>query len=125
MWARIALSALVLTSCATVPREPPPHAEVGIAFDRTQEIASFADGVADPSTGRLVTVDDPVRVASISKLVTAIGVMRLVEAGKFDLDTDVSTYLGWPLRNPAFLGRPVSLRMLLSHTSSVRDHDDQ
>jgi CubicO group peptidase (beta-lactamase class C family) len=81
--------------------------------------------VADPSTGRLVTVDDPVRVASISKLVTAIGVMRLVEAGKLDLGADVSTYLGWPLRNPAFPDRPVSLRMLLSHTSSVRDHDDQ
>jgi CubicO group peptidase (beta-lactamase class C family) len=125
MRAWIMLPTFLLAACATVPREPPPHAQVGIAFDRDGEIASFADGVADPSTGRLVTVDDPVRVASISKLVTAIGVMRLVEAGKFDLDTDVSTYLGWPLRNPAFLGRPVSLRMLLSHTSSVRDHDDQ
>src|SRR4051812_26483852 len=125
MWARIALSALVLTSCATVPREPPPHAEVGIAFDRTQEIASFADGVADPATGRLVTIDDPVRVASISKLVTAVGVMQLVEAGKLSLDADVSTWLGWPLRNPAFPDRAITLTMLLSHTSSVRDHDDQ
>jgi CubicO group peptidase (beta-lactamase class C family) len=116
---------LMLAGCATVPRELPPRAQVGIAFDRTHEIASYADGVADPKSGRVVTVADPVRVASISKLVTAIGVMRLVEAGKLDLNSDVSTYLGWPLRNPAFPDRPITLTMLLSHTSSVRDHDDQ
>jgi CubicO group peptidase (beta-lactamase class C family) len=119
------LMSLGLAACATLPAEPPPHAQVGIAFDRTGEVASFADGFADPQSGRVVTVDDPVRVASISKLVTAIGVMKLVEAGKLDLNADVSTYLGRPLRNPAFPDRPITLTMLLSHTSSVRDHDDQ
>jgi CubicO group peptidase (beta-lactamase class C family) len=119
------LPTLLLAACATVPREPPPHATVGIAFDRNQEIASFADGVADPRSGRLVTIDDPVRVASISKLVVGVGVMQLVEAGKLDLNADVSTYLGWPLRNPAFPDRPITLTLLLSHTSSIRDHDDQ
>jgi CubicO group peptidase (beta-lactamase class C family) len=58
-------------------------------------------------------------------LVVAIGVMRLVEQGKLDLDADVSARLGWRLRNPAFPNLPITLRMLLSHTSSVRDHDDQ
>ena len=125
MRAWLILPVLLLAACATVPREPPPHAQVGIAFDRDGEVASFADGVADPSTGRLVTVDDPVRVASITKLATAVGVMQLVEASKLDLDADVSTWLGWRLRNPAFPDRPISLRMLLSHTSSIRDHDDQ
>ena len=42
------------------------------------------------------------RAASISKVVTAIGVMRLVEDGKLALDEDVSTYLGYRLRNPHF-----------------------
>ena len=116
------LAATLTAACATVP---PPAAEVGVAFDRNGEIGSFADGIADPQTRRPVTPDDPVRVASVSKLVVAVGVMKLVETGKLDLDSDVSTYLGWPLRNPAFPDRPVTLRMLLSHTSSVRDHDDQ
>ena len=117
---------LLLAACATVaPQEPPPDAEVGVAFDRNGEIASFADGIADPQSGRRVTADDPVRVASISKTVVGIGVMKLVEAGKLDLTSDVSRWLGWSLRNPAFPDRPVTLRMLLSHTSSVRDHDDQ
>ena len=117
---------VLLAGCVTVPPLAPAlNAEVGIAFDRNGEIASFADGFADPKSERVVTVDDPVRVASISKLITAIGVMKLVEAGKLDLGADVSHYLGWALRNPAFPDRPVTLAMLLSHTSSVRDHDDQ
>ncbi len=61
------------------------------------------------------------RVASITKLAVAVGVMRLVEQGRLNLDGDVSATLGWRLRNPAFPHRPISLRMLLSHTSSVRD----
>jgi CubicO group peptidase (beta-lactamase class C family) len=119
---------LLLFACASVPRsEVPaaPLAQAGVAFDRNGERGSFADGLADPKTGRAVTPDDPVRVASISKLGVAIGVMRLVEQGKLDLDADVSARLGWNLRNPAFPNRPITLRMLLSHTSSVRDHDDQ
>lgn len=61
------------------------------------------------------------RIASITKLVVALGVMRLVEDGKLDLDRDVSEYLGFVLRNPYFRDTPVTLRMLLSHTSSLRD----
>ena len=125
---RIALVALtlLLTGCATVPRNTQaPIAQTGVAFDRNSEIASFAEGIADPLTGRRITPDDPVRIASVSKVGVAIGVMKLVEAGKLDLDSDVSRWLGWRLRNPAFADRPITLRMLLSHTSSVRDHDDQ
>ena len=126
MRAAILMLGLGLAGCTSIVLPPnPPHAEVGIAFDRNGEIASFADGYPDVRAGRLVTVDDPVRVASISKLVVAVGVMQLVEAGKLDLDADVSAYLGWPLRNPAFPNRAITLTMLLSHTGSVRDHDDQ
>lgn len=119
------IASLALTGCTTVRLAPAPVAEVGIAFDRGGERDSFANGLADPKTGRAVTPDDPVRIASISKLVVAIGVMRLAERGSLDLDADVSRWLGWNLRNPAFPNRPISLRMLLSHTSSLRDHDDQ
>jgi CubicO group peptidase (beta-lactamase class C family) len=61
------------------------------------------------------------RIASISKLVTTLGVMKLVEEGLLDLDADVSGYLGYALRNPHFPERVINLRMLLSHTSSLRD----
>ena len=84
----------------------------------------LAEGQADRETGRLVTADDPVRIASISKLVTALGVMRMVDRGQLDLDSDVSDYLGWTLRNPHYPERPITLRLLLSHQSSLIDGDD-
>ncbi|HEY1042986.1 MAG TPA: serine hydrolase [Telluria sp.] len=61
------------------------------------------------------------RIASISKFVTTLGTMKMVEQGKLSLDADVSNYLGYRLRNPNFPDHPVTLRMLLTHTSSVRD----
>ncbi len=61
------------------------------------------------------------RIASISKLVTAIGLMRLHEQGAFQLDDDVSPALGFSLRNPAFPGTAITYRMLLTHRASVQD----
>lgn len=121
----LALPLLVMAAGCTTPVSPAgdaaPVAQVGVAFDRDSEIGSFAEGFADPGSGREMTPDDPARVASITKLAVAVGIMRLVERGQIDLDGDVSAQLGWPLRNPAFPDRPISLRMLLAHTSSVRD----
>lgn len=93
-------------------------------FDRTSVTPVLAEGFADRPAERLVTADDPVRIASISKLVTAIGVMRLVDQGKLSLDRDISDYLGYPVRNPAFPGKIITLRLLLSHQSSLIDGDE-
>ncbi|MGH8177514.1 MAG: serine hydrolase domain-containing protein [Steroidobacter sp.] len=111
---------LLLLPSATV-RADGPVATVRVAFDRDGITATRVHGFADKATGRKVTADDPVRIASISKLVTTIGVMRLVETGKLDLDADVSDVLGWRLHNPAFLDTPITLRVLLSHRSSLTD----
>jgi CubicO group peptidase (beta-lactamase class C family) len=108
----------VTTACAR------PEARVRVAFDGARITSVSASGLADRTTKRRVTADDPVRVASITKLVVALGVMRMVEAGSLDLDSDASDYLGWRLRNPAFPETPITLRMLLSHTAGVRDAND-
>ena len=70
---------------------------------------------------RPADADTLYRIASISKMVTTLGLMRLVEEGRVDLDADVSSPLGFRLRNPHFPDRPITLRHLLSHTSSLRD----
>jgi CubicO group peptidase (beta-lactamase class C family) len=77
--------------------------------------------VADVATGRAMTEESPARIASISKLVTAIGFMTLVEAGKVGLDDDVSDILGWSLRHPRFPKAAITPRRLMSHTSGLRN----
>lgn len=91
------------------------------SFGQDGIVNSGTSGLADRRTGRSITLDDPVRIASISKHVLAIGVMKLVEKGKLDLDQDVSEILGWQVRNPEFPETPITLRLLLSHTSSLMD----
>ena len=95
-----------------------------VGFDRRGVTAIAAAGWADVAAKRVVTADDPVRVASISKLVVAIAVLRLVEQKRLDLDEDVSRLLGWRLRNPAFPDVPITLRLLLSHRASLADGID-
>lgn len=68
-----------------------------------------------------VTAATKFRVASISKLVATLGLLRLVESGRIDLDADVSNYLPFALRHPQFPTTAITLRQLLSHTSSLRD----
>lgn len=121
---------LLLGACATLPAQelapavPPPPAYAWATFDDSRIHAVGASGLADRARRRALTIDDPVRIASITKLVVALGVMRMVERRELDLDRDVSDYLGWSLRNPAFPDRPITLRLLLSHRSSLRDGID-
>ncbi len=56
-----------------------PISEVRVDFTADALTSQYAHGLADRSTGRAVGIDDPVRIASISKLVLAIGLLRLVE----------------------------------------------
>lgn len=61
------------------------------------------------------------RIASISKLVVSVAVMRLVDEGRLDLDADVSQALGWRLRHPQHPQAPLSLRLLMTHRSGLND----
>ncbi len=79
--------------------------------------------LAGGTTGKGIATDHATlyRMASVSKLVTTIGAMRLVDGGQLDLDADIGQYLGYAVRNPHFADVPITTRMLLTHTSSLRD----
>lgn len=80
-------------------------------------------GLADKSTDMPVTESTVFQAASISKSVTAWGVMRLVEQGKVDLDAPVSIYLSrWDLPPSQFDSDQVTVRRLLSHTAGLSVH---
>jgi CubicO group peptidase (beta-lactamase class C family) len=70
---------------------------------------------------RPIDDDTLFRIASLSKFVTALGAMKLVEQGRLALDADIGDILGYRLRNPRFPHKAITLRMLLTHTSSLRD----
>jgi CubicO group peptidase (beta-lactamase class C family) len=115
---------MLLAGCASMSPPPATANYVWLNFDSNKILKSDASGLADKQSRRSLTTADPVRVASVSKLVVALGVMRLVEQGKLDLDSDVSDLLGWQLRNPAFPDEKITLGLLLSHRSSLRDEVD-
>lgn len=64
------------------------------------------------------------QAASISKPVTAVAVLRLVQSGKLNLDTDVNEYLKtWKVPGNQFTAkRKVTLRELITHTGGVTVH---
>ena len=62
------------------------------------------------------------QVSSLSKFVTAAGIMKLIELGKIDLDTPVNNYLKrWQLPPGEFDNEQVTVRRLLSHTAGLTD----
>ncbi|MAQ44022.1 MAG: hypothetical protein CMG25_06015 [Candidatus Marinimicrobia bacterium] len=61
-------------------------------------------------------------LSSISKTVTATALMQLFEDGLFDLDDDIDNYLSFNINHPDYPLVPITFRMLLSHTSGIKDN---
>ncbi len=82
---------------------------------------SGAMGYADEDANRLATHETRYLVASISKTITAVAAMQLVEQNLIGLDDDINQYLPFSVRNPSFPNDAITLRMLLAHRSSISD----
>ena len=106
---------------------------VALITDRKGVIYQGAFGVADVATGRPLTSDALFRIASMTKPVTSLALMQLVEQGKIGLDDPAEKYLP-ELANPqviesfdaatgAYQLRPASkvptVRQFLTHTSGM------
>jgi CubicO group peptidase (beta-lactamase class C family) len=121
------------------PLDFPDSAEVDsfiLSTMDTYHIQGVAAAVA--KDGRIVwtgsygyaIIDQDVRVAdttlfmlaSISKTFTGAALLQLWEAGLFDLDDDINDYLPFAVFNPNHPDSVITFRMLLTHTSSLRDN---
>lgn len=92
-----------------------------VIFDKEKILAEAYYGKSDYHR-RITTNSRTIyRVASISKMITAIAMMQLIEQKVCHLDTDISQLLGFPVQNPYFPENRITIRMLLSHTSSIAD----
>jgi serine beta-lactamase-like protein LACTB len=94
-----------------------PSLSAAIAFDGQLQWAG-ATGLADIEAGRMATVESRYRTGSVAKPITAVALMRLVEAGKLDLDAPISAYLP---ELPAAL-HPITARQLASHRGGIRHY---
>ncbi len=80
-------------------------------------------GVRDVERGEPVTEDTMFEAGSISKPVFALGVMRLVAAGKLSLDEDVNRYLtSWKVPAQGSFSPRITLRQILSHSAGFTVH---
>jgi len=90
-------------------------------INNDQMIWSKGYGFYDLENQKPATDKTIYNIASITKSITGTALMQLWEQGYFDLDEDVNNYLPFSLRNPNFPDVPITFRMLLSHSSSLRN----
>lgn len=92
---------------------------LGLAISRGGRVVHvWASGLADVENDVPARSETVYRWASVSKPVTAVAVMQLVEQKKLDLDVPVQAYVpGFPRKR-----WPITARQLLSHTSGIRTY---
>lgn len=95
-----------------------------IIANKKDIIASSLYGKESIEKEKETTLNTVYRIASISKVIVAIGVMKLVEEGKIDLKADISLYLGFKLRNPFFPDDKITTEMIMTQCSSITDYGE-
>jgi CubicO group peptidase (beta-lactamase class C family) len=85
----------------------------------------LAYGMASLEDGKSVTLSTIFRIASISKIVVAVAVLQLVEKRLVSLDDDIGDILGFKIRNPRYPDDKITIKMLMTQTSSITDGPDE
>jgi len=83
-----------------------------------ERLYSYAWGYGDRMKTRPVTEETVYKVASVTKMITAIGIMQLVEDEMLSLDAPLAAADGTAIRHPRYPNQPITLRQVMSHTSS-------
>lgn len=86
-------------------------------------IYSNSFGLKDIEKNTLLENRDIFRIASISKSFSATSILQFVDAGKVSLDDDFSNLVGFKVRNPKYPNTVITLKMVMSHTSSINDSE--
>ena len=104
---------------AAIAHEVADKAIPSISYALFDTKSVLAQGHIVPSGAPPLPADVRLRIGSITKTFTALAAMREVEAGRLDLDADVSRYLG--AFDVTWRGErvPLTLRRLLSHRSGL------
>lgn len=93
-----------------------------IALKDGQIVWNQCYGYAVLENNTLVADSTLFYLASISKTSVAIALMQAWQHFSFSLDDDVGTLLGFPVRNPYYPDSVISIRMCMTHMSSINDN---
>ena len=93
-------------------------------IDESETFFQEAYGHANVENDVAYTPETIQLIASISKSITGIAVMKAMELGYFDLDDAINEYLPYKIINPNFPDEDITIRHLLTHTSSLNDTDN-
>jgi CubicO group peptidase (beta-lactamase class C family) len=97
-----------------------PAVGLAVGVIRQGRLEFYTHGVADIRSGTPITEDTVFRVASLTKLFTAVAVMQLCEQGLVDLDAPANDYLrAFRLVPTESRFPPATVRHLLTHTAGV------
>lgn len=94
-----------------------------VVIKDNQPIYKKAIGLQDLDKKTALTTKQLFRIASISKSFSATAILQLVDQGRISLDDDFGKLVGFPIRNPKYPEDVITLRMVLSHTSSINDNN--
>jgi CubicO group peptidase (beta-lactamase class C family) len=94
-------------------------------FKDDQIIWSKGYGYYDRSEQKPATIETIYNLGSITKTIVGTALLQLYDQGLFDLDGDVNAFLPFSLRNPNFPDDSITFHMLLAHTSSLNENDQE
>lgn len=80
-------------------------------------------GFSDVETKKVYTEHTIQNIASISKTLVGIALLKAQELGKLNLDDPIQKYLPFKISNPKFPQIPITVRQLATHTSSILDNE--
>lgn len=95
-----------------------------VVVDDKKIIKKFSYGYRDLALKSKVTLNTKFRIASISKIIVAMCVMQLVEKNLFSIEDDISEILGFKIRNPKYPMDKITIKHLMTQTSSITDGFD-
>ena len=97
---------------------------LGVAVVKDGELVyTHSFGLKDVESKTPLTDKDIFRIASISKSFSATSIFQLIEKGKLSLDDDFSSVVGFKVRNPKYPATVITVKMVMSHTSSINDSE--
>ena len=94
-----------------------------IIVDKKGVLYQKSQGYADMEKRRAFGTHTIQNIGSVSKTFIALALMKAIEMGYFDLETDINSILPFKVKHPYFPEEQIKIKHLVTHTSGIIDND--